>query len=176
MEPAFTELIRDIPDFPEPGIIFKDITPLLADPGAFRRATNVFVEHYRDAGLTKVAGIEARGFMFAAPVAYALDAGLVPIRKSGKLPSAVEKEIYELEYGTDILEIHKDAVGADDRVLLLDDVLATGGTAAAACRLLRRLGADVVAIAVLVELGFLQGRSKLTDVDVLSLVNYDGES
>ena len=164
--------IRDIPDFPEPGVIFKDITPLLADHDANKAVIDRIADHYRGAGVTRVAGIEARGFIFATPIALALGAGFVPIRKPGKLPHETEGEDYELEYGTDLLEIHRDAVAAGDRVLIVDDVIATGGTAAAAVRLIRRLEAEVVGLAVVVELDFLHGRDQLPDVDLLTLVNY----
>ena len=166
--------IRDIPDFPKAGVVFKDITPLLAHEGAFRAVVSAMADRYADAGITQVAGIEARGFIFAAPLAYALGAGFVPVRKGGKLPHHVEQEDYELEYGTDLLEVHRDAVHRGDRVLIVDDVLATGGTAAAVGRLMHRFDADVVGMAVLVELGFLNGREKLDGVDVFALVHYDG--
>ena len=165
--------IRDIPDFPQPGVIFKDITPLLADTDAFRAVVLKLADHFADAGVTKVAGIEARGFIFAAPVAFCLGAGFVPIRKPGKLPHEVEREDYELEYGTDLLEVHRDAVHEGDRVLMVDDVIATGGTAAASIRLMRRLGAQIAGLAALVELDFLDGRSQIPDdVDLLTLVHY----
>jgi adenine phosphoribosyltransferase len=173
-EIALKALIRDIPDFPEPGVVFKDITPLLGDAAAFSHVVDVLAGHYAGRGVTKVAGIEARGFIFAAPVAVRLGAGFVPVRKEGKLPHEVEGENYELEYGTDLLEIHKDAVHDGDRVLIVDDVLATGGTAAATVRLMRRMGAGVVGIAVLVELEFLGGRSKLEGIELLTLMGYDG--
>ena len=166
--------IRDIPDFPKPGVVFKDITPLLAHNGAFREVIGTMADHCAGAGVTHVAGIEARGFIFAAPLAYALGAGFVPIRKGGKLPHDVVYEEYELEYGTDLLEMHKDAVHAGDRVLIVDDVLATGGTAAAVYRLMRRFDAEVVGMAVLVELLFLNGRDRLPDIDLFSLVRYGG--
>ncbi len=174
MDEAFLKShIRDIPDFPKEGVVFKDITPLLGDPEAFKGTVDALAAHFANRGVTKVAGIEARGFIFAAPVATALGAGFVPIRKPGKLPHHVEAQDYELEYGTDLLEVHKDGLHAGDVALVVDDVLATGGTVAAGVRLLRRLGAEVAGVAVLVELGFLGGRAALTDVDLLSLVRYD---
>ncbi len=173
-EADYKRLIRDIPDFPQAGVVFKDITPLLGDADAFLAAVDAIAAHFSDRGITKVAGIEARGFIFAAPVALRLEAGFVPIRKPGKLPHDTEEQGYELEYGTDLLEVHKDAFGPGDVALIVDDVLATGGTAAAGVRLLRRLGADVAGVGVLVELGFLNGRRRLTDVDLHALVRYDG--
>ena len=171
--PRYTQLIRDVVDFPEPGILFKDITPVLADRRAFTGLVDALAQPFTDS-VDKVAGIEARGFILATPVAEALRTGFIPIRKPGKLPWKVVREEYELEYGTDALEIHQDAVATGDRVLIVDDVLATGGTAAAAVRLLRHLGAEVVGVAVFIELGFLDGRSALRDVELHSLVNYDG--
>lgn len=166
--------IRDIPDFPEPGIVFKDITPLLADPDALASAIDGMSGPYAESGITKVAGIEARGFIFGVPIARLLGVGFIPVRKPGKLPHSVEQEIYELEYGTDLLEIHKDAISAGDRLLIVDDVLATGGTAAAAIRLVERLGGEVVGLSVLVELGFLKGAGKLPDgTSLTKLVHYD---
>lgn len=165
--------IRDIPDFPQPGIMFKDISPVLADADALDAAVDALAAPFVGNGVTKVAGIEARGFIFGVPVARRLDVGFVPIRKPGKLPYHVEREEYALEYGTDVLEIHRDAVSAGDRVVIIDDVLATGGTAAAAIRLVQRLGADVLGVAVLVELGFLGGRTKIPeDVPLTTLVVY----
>jgi len=166
-------LIRDIPDFPQEGVVFKDITPLLGHAEAFGSVVTELASHYEGAGVTMVAGIEARGFIFAAPIAFALGAGFVPIRKPGKLPHDVEAEDYELEYGTDLLEVHKDAVHSGDRVLIIDDVIATGGTAAASIRLVRRLGADVAGLAALVELDFLGGRAQIPeDVELLSLLHF----
>ena len=166
-------LIRDIPDFPEPGVVFKDITPVLADAVAFDTLVEAIAAPYRGAGVTAVAGIEARGFTLAAPVALALDAGFIPIRKPGKLPFETIREDYSLEYGTDSLEIHVDAVHQGEKVLLVDDVIATGGTAAAAVRLLRGIGADVVGFAVFIELVFLSGTQMLDGVPIHALVRYD---
>ena len=171
--PNYTQLVRDVADFPEPGILFKDITPVLADRQAFTGLIDDLARPFAGR-VDKVAGIEARGFILATPVAEELRTGFIPIRKPGKLPWKVVREEYELEYGRDALEIHEDAVSPGDRVLVVDDVLATGGTAAAAVQLLRRLGADVVGVAVFIELGFLNGRSALRDVNLHSLVNYDG--
>jgi adenine phosphoribosyltransferase len=165
-------LIRDIPDFPKPGIVFKDITPLLADPSGLAAAVAQMAEPFRGHGVTKVVGIEARGFILAAPVAVALGAGFVPMRKAGKLPWDIHRQSYELEYGTDLLEIHRDAVTAQDRVLVVDDVLATGGTAAAAIELIAQSGASVDAMAFLMELGFLEGRSRLGSTPVTTLLSY----
>ncbi len=165
--------IRDIPDFPRPGIVFKDITPLLGDPVAFAQAVDALARLFADSRVDKVVGVEARGFILATPVAQRLGAGFVPVRKAGKLPAAVQAETYALEYGTDSIEVHEDAFGPGDRVLVVDDVIATGGTAAATARLVERLGATVVGFAFLIELAFLAGRDRLGGYDVLSLVTYE---
>ncbi|MDO8805927.1 MAG: adenine phosphoribosyltransferase [Elusimicrobiota bacterium] len=165
-------IIRDVPDFPKKGIIFKDITPLLADHAAFSEMIRHFAGHYRTAGITKVLGIEARGFLLAAPVALELGAGLAPVRKKGKLPYKTVAASYALEYGTDTLEIHEDAVKPGEKVLIVDDVLATGGTAAAVCALVEKLGGEVAGIAMMIELEFLNGRAKLPGRDIYSLVKY----
>ena len=167
------EHIRDIPDFPRPGVVFKDITPLLRDAEAYRFVVDALRDHFDGRGVTKVLGIEARGLILAAPVAYLLGAGFVPVRKAGKLPWEIEREEYALEYGTDLLEVHRDAVEPGERVAVVDDVLATGGTAAATVRLVERLGAVVVGLGLVVELAFLDGRQKLGDLDVLSLITYE---
>lgn len=167
------EHIRDIPDFPKPGVVFKDITPLLADVDAFRFTVDAIADHYAGETVDKVLGVEARGFIAAAPVAYRFGAGFVPVRKAGKLPWEVEKEEYVLEYGTDLLEVHRDAVAPGERVLVVDDVLATGGTAEATLRLVERLGAEVVGLGFIVELAFLHGRERVKGHDVLSLLTYE---
>jgi adenine phosphoribosyltransferase len=167
------EHIRDIADFPKPGVVFKDITPLLADVDAFRFTVDAIADHYAGQAVDKVIGIEARGFVVAAPVAYRFGAGFVPVRKAGKLPWEIEKEEYELEYGTDLLEIHRDAVVAGERVLIVDDVMATGGTAAATVRLVERLGGEVVGLGFIIELGFLGGRAKVPGRDLRSLIVYE---
>ncbi len=168
-----TSLIRDIPDFPEPGVVFKDITPVLADREAFAALVDALAEPFRDLGVDKVAGIEARGFTLATPVAERLGAGFIPVRKPGKLPYETVREDYSLEYGTDSLEIHTDAARSGEKVLLVDDVIATGGTAAAAIRLLRKIGAEVVGFSVFIELSFLDGVKKLDGVPFHALVTYD---
>ena len=165
-------VIRDVPDFPQPGIIYKDITPLLADEVAFSTVIDGIVVEFGRGNVDKVVGIEARGFVLASPVAYHFGAGFVPLRKAGKLPYTVEAEEYELEYGTDLLEIHRDAVAPGERVLIVDDVLATGGTARAAARLVERLGGKVIGIAVLIELGFLEGRKQIEGYELFSLIKY----
>ncbi|MCW2889764.1 MAG: adenine phosphoribosyltransferase [Streptosporangiaceae bacterium] len=172
MEPqkSFLELIRDVPDYPRPGIVFKDITPLLGDQTAFAAIVDAIVMHHGRGTIDKVVGIEARGFILAAPVAYHFGAGFVPVRKIGKLPAATYAETYELEYGTATIEVHQDAFLPGDRVLIVDDVLATGGTAQAAATLVRRAGGNVVGLTVLMELGFLNGRARLTDVEIHSLI------
>ena len=167
------EHIRDIPDFPKPGVVFKDITPLLADPTAFKATLDALVAPFDPAAIDKVLAVEARGFIVGAPVADRFGAGFVPCRKAGKLPWQVEKEEYVLEYGTDLLEIHQDAVAAGERVLIVDDVLATGGTASAATRLVERLGGVVVGFAFVIELAFLDGRSKLRGRELVSLLTYE---
>ena len=164
--------IRDVPDFPKPGILFKDITPLLLDAGAFRRAVELMAAPFRDTEVTRVVSIESRGFLLGAPIALALEAGLVPIRKPGKLPSERGRVEYALEYGTDALEMHSDAVGARDRVLVVDDVLATGGTAEAAAKLVRAHGAAVVGFTFLIELDFLKGRARLAGERLEALLHY----
>lgn len=166
-------LIRDIPDFPEPGVVFKDITPVLADGTALNALITGLCQPYEGMGVTKVAGIEARGFTLATPVADRLHAGFIPLRKSGKLPYETVREEYSLEYGLDSLEMHTDAVVEGEKVLLVDDVIATGGTAAAAVRLLKGLGAEVVGFTVFIELVFLGGASKIDGVPLHALVRYD---
>jgi len=163
-----TARIRDVPDYPQPGILFKDITPLLADGPAFAATIGTLALGYE--GVSKVAGIEARGFILAAPVACALGAGFVPVRKQGKLPAQTYAESYELEYGVATLEVHTDAFHPTDQVLIVDDVLATGGTAAATAELIRRSGATVAGIVVLLELEFLSGRGKLAGLPIRSLL------
>ena len=172
MADRLSALVRDIPDFPRPGITFKDITPLLADAGAFRTAVDGIAGRFDGATVDRVLGVEARGFILAAPIAYRFGAGFTPVRKAGKLPWQVEAEEYALEYGTDLLEIHRDAVAPGERVLVVDDVLATGGTAAATVRLVERLGGQVVGLGFALELAFLDGRSRLPGRDVQSLVSY----
>ncbi|WP_101834251.1 adenine phosphoribosyltransferase [Frankia canadensis] len=162
--------VRDIQDWPQPGVVFKDITPLLSSPAAFGVVIGAFADVARERGATTIAGIEARGFLLAAPVADRVGARLVPIRKKGKLPGPTRGATYDLEYGTATIEIHADAVGPGERVLLIDDVLATGGTAAAAHGLLADAGADVVGLAVLMELSFLAGRERLGAVDIVTLL------
>lgn len=165
-----TSRLRDVPDFPKPGIVFKDLTPLLADVEAFRFSVDALADRVAERSVEKVVGVEARGFIFASAIAYRLGAGLVPVRKPGKLPWRTATETYELEYGTDSLEIHEDAISAGDDVYVIDDVLATGGTAAATCRLVERLGGRVAGVGFVVELGFLSGRARLPDYDVVSLI------
>ncbi|WP_404791448.1 adenine phosphoribosyltransferase [Altericista sp. CCNU0014] len=165
-------LIRDIPDFPKQGILFRDITPLLQNPAGFGFAIDRLTSLYRDESIDYVAGIESRGFIFGTPLAHRLSAGFVPIRKPGKLPAATHSVQYALEYGTDCLEIHRDAFPAGSRVLLIDDLLATGGTAAAATRLVEATGSVLVGIAFAIELTALAGREKLPDVPIHALVQY----
>ena len=170
---SLRELVRDIHDWPRPGIVFRDITPLLAAPDAFALTIDELAAPYADEQIDKVIGVEARGFVFAAPVAYRRGAGFVPVRKVGKLPWEIEQEEYVLEYGTDLLEIHRDAVQPRERVLIVDDVIATGGTAAATARLVERLGGVVVGFAFLLELVSLGGRSQLDDYRVQVILRYD---
>jgi adenine phosphoribosyltransferase len=165
--------VRDIADYPRPGVVFKDITPLLAAPDAFAAVVDAVAAPFADRRIDKVAGIEARGFVFAAPVAYRHAAGFVPVRKAGKLPWEIEREEYELEYGTDLLEIHRDAIRPGEQVLIVDDVLATGGTAAATLRLVERLGGVVVGLAFFIELAFLHGRDRLADRELHAVVEYE---
>jgi adenine phosphoribosyltransferase len=164
--------IRDVVDFPKPGIVFKDITPVLLDPSLFDLATRGMAVPFETAGVTRVVAIESRGFMFGAPIALRLAAGLVPVRKPGKLPGARERVEYSLEYGTDALEMHADAIGPGDLVLVVDDVLATGGTAEAAARLVAARGATLVGFSFLLELGFLAGRSRLAPRRVEAVIGY----
>jgi adenine phosphoribosyltransferase len=165
-------LIRDVPDFPKEGIIFKDITPMIGDPEGLTSALDLLARPFKDKGITSVAGMESRGFIFGVPVAERLGVGFVPVRKPGKLPCDTVTAEYELEYGTDCLEMHKDAVGTGDRVLVVDDLLATGGTAEATVRLVRETGAEVAGVVFVMELGFLNGREKLPDLEVVSLILY----
>jgi len=176
LESPFTvdieRLIRAIPDFPIPGILFRDITPLLKDKQGFRQAIDLFVNHFKDRKIDYVVGIEARGYMLGAPLAYAIGAGFIPVRKPGKLPYTKITESYALEYGTNSLEIHDDALSDGDRVVVIDDLLATGGTAAATRRLLERLGAHIEGFGFLVELEALKGREALAGADVVAFARY----
>ncbi len=169
LESFLDRLVRDIPDYPQPGIVFKDITPLLADPAGFAAVVDALTDGHRVGTVDAVVGVEARGFILAAPVAYRLRAGFVPVRKKGKLPSTTFEESYALEYGEATLEIHTDAFAPGARVVVVDDVLATGGTAAATAELVRRAGGTVVGLSVLLELGFLDGRSRIPGVPVHAL-------
>ena len=174
-QPAWAALIRDVPDFPQPGILFKDITPLISDGPAFREVIGQLVNRYRGQKIDRVVGVESRGFIFACPLAYELGAGFVPVRKPGKLPADVLKTEYHLEYGSNVLEIHRDAIEPGQRVLIVDDVLATGGSAEATIRLVEQLGGVVTGIAVVIELGFLHGRARLAALgshDFFSLLTY----
>jgi adenine phosphoribosyltransferase len=167
---ALKRYVRDIPDFPTPGILFRDITPLLGEPAAFRAAVDAMAAPF--SGVTKVVAIESRGFILGAPVAYMLNAGLVPVRKVGRLPFDTIREDYSLEYGVNSVEVHSDAIGSRERVLIVDDLLATGGTVRAAANLVERLGAEVIGISVLAELADLKGRLLLAEYDVRSLIVY----
>ena len=170
--PAWAALVRDVPDFPQPGILFKDITTLIKDGDAFRQVIGALVNRYRGQRIDRVVGVESRGFIFACPLAYELGAGFVPVRKPGKLPADAIKTEYQLEYGANTLELHRDAVEPGQSVLIVDDVLATGGSAAATVKLVEQLGGTVTGIAVVIELGFLNGRERLPGYDLFSLLTY----
>jgi adenine phosphoribosyltransferase len=165
-------LIRDVPDFPVEGILFRDVTPLLRDAAALREVVHLFAQRYQDSRVDVVAGIESRGFIFGAPLAVELGVGFVPIRKLGKLPAERVRREYALEYGTNVLEMHVDAIRPGERVLLVDDLLATGGTARASAELIEHVGGEVVSVAFVIELEFLNGRQRLAGYDVFSLVRY----
>ncbi|WP_052518867.1 adenine phosphoribosyltransferase [Archangium violaceum] len=164
--------VRDVPDFPKPGVLFKDVTPVLADPHLFGRVVNAMAAPFRGRHINKVVGVEARGFLLGAPIALALHAGFAPARKPGKLPYKTVTERYSLEYGDDGLQLHEDAVGRGDRVLIVDDLLATGGTAEATARLVTKLGGEVVGFSVLISLDFLPGRERLGREKVCALLSY----
>jgi adenine phosphoribosyltransferase len=166
------QTIRDIPDFPQKGVLFKDITTLLKDPKAFRNTIDRFAARFENRGIDLVVGMESRGFIFGAPLAYSLGAGFVPVRKPGKLPAACIQESYTLEYGTSALEIHEDAIQPGQSVLIVDDLLATGGTVKATIDLVKRLQGDPVALAFVIELSFLHGRERLEGYDIFSLITY----
>jgi len=166
------DLIRDVQDFPQQGVLFKDITPLLQDGPAFHAAIDRLAAHYTGAGIQTVVGVESRGFIFGAPLAYHLSCGFVPVRKFGKLPNETVSVEYALEYGTNVVEIHKDAIKPGERVLIVDDLLATGGTVSAAIELVEKLGGHIAGIAFLVELTFLKGREHFKNQDVFALIKY----
>jgi adenine phosphoribosyltransferase len=173
LETNLKDLIRSIPDFPKQGILFRDITTLLKDGAGFKSAVRTMASHYRNARIDKVVCIEARGFLLGGAIAYELGCGVVPIRKPGKLPYETLKQTYELEYGTDAVEVHRDGIGQGDRVLLVDDLLATGGTARAAVDLIENLGGRVVSCAFLIELADLSGRKLLDNHDIFSVITYE---
>jgi len=166
-------LIRDVPDYPKKGIVFKDITTLIKRGDAFDEVINIFLEKCKDKKVELVAAVESRGFIFGGVLANRLKVGFVPIRKFGKLPADTVEQKYDLEYGTDTLEIHKDAVTPGQKVLIVDDLLATGGTIKAACKLVEKIGGQVVGILIMIELGFLNGRDKLKDYDLFTLIRYE---
>ena len=170
---SLREFVRDIPDWPQPGIVFRDITPLLAAPDAFALTVDALAAPYADEPIEKVIGIEARGFVFASPLAYRRGAGFVPVRKAGKLPWEIEREEYELEYGSDLLEVHRDAIAPGEHVLIVDDVIATGGTAAATARLVERLGGVVAGFSFVLELVPLGGRSRIDGHRVEAVLRYE---
>lgn len=165
--------IRSVPDFPVPGILFYDITTLLKNPTALKSTIDQLTNYYQDKEIDVIAGIESRGFIFGIPLAYQLGIGFIPVRKPGKLPAATTAESYELEYGTNTLEIHVDAIEKGQKVLVVDDLLATGGTAKATCNLIKKLGGQVAGLAFIIELNFLNGREKLKEYDIFSLIRYD---
>lgn len=167
-----SQSIRDIPDFPEEGVVFKDITTLISDPRLFRESIDLLADEFADKNIDLVVGVEARGFIFGAAIAYKLGAGLVPVRKEGKLPYKTKKVSYSLEYGTATIEIHDDAIKPGRRVLIVDDLLATGGTLSASVDLVQQHGGEIVAVAVLIELDFLKGREKLKGIPIFSLIHY----
>lgn len=167
--------IRNVPDFPKPGIGFKDITTLIKDGDAFKKSIDAIAQNYNPDEIDLIVGIEARGFLFAAALAYKWGKGVVPVRKPGKLPAETVREKYSLEYGTDAIEMHKDAIVSNQRILIVDDLLATGGTVAAACKLVEKLGGKVAGIAFLIELSFLKGIEKLKNFHVISLIKFDEE-
>ncbi|MBI9073314.1 MAG: adenine phosphoribosyltransferase [Melioribacteraceae bacterium] len=175
MSDKLKSLIRSIKDFPKEGIVFRDITTLLKDPAGMKETLELLYEAAKDKNITKVVGIESRGFIFGGALAEKLNVGFVPVRKPGKLPAEIWSETYSLEYGTDRIEIHKDAVSKGDRVLIHDDLLATGGTMQAACNLLEKMGAEIVQLSFLIELTFLNGRDKLKDYESIALIKYDSE-
>lgn len=173
--PELKSLIRSIPDFPKKGIVFRDISTLLQDPSAFERSIDLMFERFKDRGVDKVVGIESRGFIFGGALAYRLGAGFVPVRKPKKLPYETLRQEYQLEYGTDTLEIHIDAIAKGENVLVVDDLIATGGTLQATCQLVERLGGNLIALACLIELSFLKPRARLGNVEIFSLISYDSE-
>jgi len=172
-KPGFKDYIRNIPDFPKPGILFRDITTLLKDKAAFRQAVDALVERYKTKKIDKVVAVEARGFILGGAVAYRLGAGFVPVRKKGKLPAKTNSVTYELEYGTDTLEMHHDAINPGERVLIVDDLLATGGTAKAVLDLVKQLRGKIIGILFLIELTDLKGKDKLKEYPVFSLIKFD---
>jgi adenine phosphoribosyltransferase len=175
MHEELLRTIRSVPDFPKKGIVFRDITTLLKDPDAFARTADVLYERYKNARIDKVVSVESRGYILGSVLAYRLHAGFVPVRKPGKLPARTIREEYQLEYGSDALELHTDALAKGERVLIHDDLLATGGTIQATCRLVERLGGTIVGVAFLIELSFLKGRDRLTKYDVFSMMQYVSE-
>ena len=171
-QPPYADFIRNVPDFPLPGVQFKDITPLIGNGPAFQQVIDQLVDRYRGMNIDYVVGVESRGFIFSAPVAYRLGAGLVPVRKPGKLPAAAISVDYTLEYGTNTLQMHRDAIAPNSRVVLIDDLLATGGTVAAAAQLIEQLGGTIVELAFVIELTFLGARERLPPYPVFSLLQY----